>query len=93
MPAYKRAVMPAAINAGFNLNLAYSMTDILRILARVLVSSLSGEANAPNVPLAKTAPITIGREIPAACAIEIPIGISIPQVPQADCRPDALVHE
>lgn len=78
------AAKPAAMRAGFNLNLAYFIGFKFNIPAVVFVSSLSGEEKAPNVPLANTAPITIGNELPATTAIDTPTGIRIPHVPQEE---------
>lgn len=54
----KTVVIIAAINDGINFDLAYSITGRSRIVHKVIELSLKGEAKAPKVPLAKTAPIT-----------------------------------
>ena len=52
--------------------------------AVVIVVSPKGEVNAPNAPLANTAPTVNGMEAPVETANAIPSGINKPQVPQED---------
>ncbi len=54
---YNTTEIPAAISAGTSFERAYFTTSIPNTVQVVTVLSLRGEANAPNVPLANTAPI------------------------------------
>ena len=50
--------------------------------AVVIVVSPKGDVNAPNAPLAKTAPTVKGMEASVETANAIPSGINNPHVPQ-----------
>jgi hypothetical protein len=57
--------IPAAISAGTNFVREYCITGRSRMVQSVTELSLNGEAKAPNVPLAKTAPMTSRILLPA----------------------------
>lgn len=54
------------------------------MVAVVIVVSPNGEVNAPNAPLAKTAPTVNGMDAPVETANDIPKGMNNPHVPQEE---------